>query len=136
MVKKKKFRSLGEKQQVVNEVLAGRSASEVGMEYRIHPSMISKWVKWHHSGELAARCKGTAGYGYGTAGASSGTVTEQDREVQKLQAELRNYKEKVGEQALAIDLLKKALEDSERAKRLSGSVVTGKNWDPLKGGAK
>lgn len=129
MVRTKKLRSLEEKQRIVSEVQSGRSASEVARDYGVHPSLVSKWVKWSESGELSSRCKGSPGYG-------SEPSSSDDREVQKLQAELKRYKEKVGEQTLAIDLLKKALEDSDRRKKLNGSAVTGQNWDPSKRRAK
>jgi len=128
MVRTKKHRPLEFKQQIVNEVLSGKSPGQVARENDIHPSLISKWVRWHQSGELSKRSK--------LSFEPFPSLSEEGRELQKLQAELKRYKEKVGEQALAIDLLKKALEDFEHRKSLNGSVVTGSNWDPSKGRAK
>lgn len=122
MTGRKIRRPLEFKKDIVNQVLSGAKVSDLARQHNIHPSLISKWVRLF-----------TDGGGLSTA---KGGFSEQEREVQRLQAELKRYKEKVGEQALAIDLLKKAIEDSERRRKLSGSVVTGMSLDPSKGRAK
>lgn len=108
------------KREIANLVLSGNQpSSHVAREHGLHPSLVHKWVREHSEG-----------------GSKSSSFTKDDRERQRLEAELARYKQKVGEQALAIDLLKKTIEESQRRRELSSSVVTGKTWDPSKGRAK
>lgn len=110
------------KREVANSVLSGtKRAIEAARDYGVHPSQVHKWVKDLTQGNDPAR------------------FSESDRERQRLEAELNRYKQKVGEQAVEIDLLKKFLKEREhkrRLKELSSSVVTGANLDQFKKPAK
>lgn len=108
------------RRQIVDLVLSGqKSSSQVAREHDLHPSLVHKWVRDHSEG-----------------GSRSASFTPADRERQRLEAELNRYKQKVGELALANDLLKKMIEESQRRRESNSSVVTGKNWDPSKRRAK
>lgn len=108
------------KRQIVDLVLSGqKNASQAARDHDLHPGMVHKWVREYSGG-----------------GAKSSAFTTEDRERQRLEAELNRYKQKVGELTLANDLLKKAIEDSQRRRESNSSVVTGKNWDPSKRRAK
>lgn len=119
---KRKSYSFDFKKEVVERALSeGERVSEIAREKGIHPSLINRWIKEFSEGEGPARGPG---------------VSELERENLKLKAELKAYKEKVGELALANDLLKKIHQDREKQqRRSSGSAVTKKNWDPSGGRA-
>jgi len=108
------------RKQIVDSILSGQTTPmRAARDNGLHPSLVHKWIRDHSDG-----------------GPKSKVFSSEDRERQRLEAELRRYKEKVGELALENDLLKKALNTSQSMKNANGSVVTIKNWDPSKGGAK
>lgn len=113
------------KRQVVDQILSGmKSASQAAREFGVHPSLVHKWVRAFSEG-----------------GSQSQTFSTDDRERQRLQAELNRYKQKVGELTLEIDFLKKFQEEqaaaaARRKQEASSSVITGKTWVPSKGRAK
>lgn len=123
MRKPRQFRSLEFKKEIVQQIVSGSAkVADLARQHGIHPSLLNKWVRQLTSDDGLT--------------AERGGFTEQEREIQRLQAELRRYKEKVGEQALAIDFLKKFQEHVAKQKKSPGSVVSGKDWDPSKGRAK
>lgn len=108
------------KRQVVDQVLSGyKRSSHVARDFGLHPSLVHKWVRDHSEG-----------------GEKASSFSADDRERQRLEAELNRYKQKVGELTLANDALKKMIEDSRRRRESSGSVVTGVALDPKRGRAK
>jgi transposase-like protein len=123
MKKSRQHRTLEFKKEIVQQIVSGTAkASDLSRQHSIHPSLLNSWVrKFTSEGGLAPE---------------RGGFSELEKENQRLQAELRRYKEKVGEQALAIDFLKKFQEHVAKQKKSNGSVVSGKDWDPSKGRAK
>jgi transposase-like protein len=131
MVRKKKSHSVELKKQIAQAVLSGSArVMDLSREHGVHPSLINKWVRLVREGKPLRSYGDGSGIGNGR---ESYVATDSEREVMRLQAELARYKQKVGEQAMAIDFLKKAIEDAEqRRRRSAGSVVTGASWDPSK----
>lgn len=123
MKKSRQYRTLEFKKEIVQQVVSGAAkVSDLSRQHGIHPSLINSWVRKFTSADGVSP--------------EQGGFSELEKENQRLQAELRRYKEKVGEQALAIDFLKKFQEHVAKQKKSSGSVVSGKDWDPSKGRAK
>lgn len=118
------------KRQAVEDFVAGRrSAAEISAELGVVPGVIYRWrvqleeqARETRIGELEAE----------------GRNPEDAKRIQRLEEELAEYKRKVGEQTLIIDLLKKLrqsriyLPESE----LSGLIDTVKSSVRKRGGAK
>lgn len=123
MRKTRQFRSLEFKKEIVQQIVSGAAKmADISRQHSIHPSLLNTWVRQFTSPDGLPP--------------ERGGFSELEKENQRLQAELRRYKEKVGEQALAIDFLKKFQEHVAKQRKSSGSVVSGKDWDPSKGRAK
>lgn len=123
MRKQRQTRTLEFKKEIVQQIVSGAAKlADISRQHNIHPSLLNKWVRQF-----------TAEDGLSP---ERGGFSELERENQRLQAELRRYKEKVGEQALAIDFLKKFQEHVAKQKKSNGFVVSGKDWDPSKERAK
>ncbi len=123
MRKPRQFRSLEFKKEIVQQIVSGAARmADISRQHSIHPSLLNKWVRQFTTEDGLPP--------------EHGGFSELEKENQRLQAELRRYKEKVGEQALAIDFLKKFQEHVAKQKKSVGSVVSGKDWDPSKGRAK
>lgn len=127
----KKKHTVDLKREIIQLVLSGRGrVSDLAREHGIHPGLINKWVRLYRDGKPLRQ------YGDGTNGNKS-VPAGPELDLLRLQAELKRYKEKVGEQALEIDFLKKAIDDSaRRAKKSNSSVFTGESSAPSKRRAK
>lgn len=114
----KKYRHFDEefKRDLVARIDSGTlTASQACREHNLSPSLVDRWKRQIHEGTL--RSKPSA------------------REKQ-LERELEQYKKKVGELSMQVDLLKKIKEFSASMRKSNGYVVTGKPTAPSRKGAK
>ena len=109
-----------QRKKAVEEFVSGsKSAIEIASELGIDPTHIYRWkvaaeekAKWARVDALGAE----------------GHDPEAIKRILKLEEELEEYKKKVGEQALIIDLLKKIpIKSSQPASELSGLIDTMKS---------
>ena len=85
-------------------------------EHRISPVMISRWQKDYKAGKFFEN------------------VTSQD--MAKLELRIRDLERLVGRLTLENEVLKKIRDLDTKEKKESSSIVTSKDWDQLKGGAR
>ena len=112
---RRKF-SLEFKQQVVAEVSGGlKSLSEAAREYQISPSVINRWRAQAGTFRLAA------------------TPSARER---ALESENQRLKAKIGDLVMQVELLKKYHASIQRRRSVDTSVITGKNWEQFRRGAK
>ena len=96
------------KAELVERVLAGRSALEVARDEEISPSLIKKWKKEYMDGKF-----------HGTQAS--------DSELRKLQLKNSELEQMVGKLTMEVYLLKKEKEYLARMKKESSSPVSGPN---------
>jgi transposase len=105
------------KKQVVESILSGSATqAEMAREHRISPVMISRWQKDYKKGKFFEN------------------VTSQD--MAKLELRIRDLERLVGRLTLENEVLKKIRDLDTKEKKESSSIVTSRDWDRLKGGAK
>jgi len=105
------------KKQVVESILSGSATqAELAREHRISPVMINRWKKDYKAGKFFEN------------------VTSQD--MAKLELRIRDLERLVGRLTLENEVLKKIRDLDTKEKKESSSIVTSKDWDQLKGGAK
>ena len=106
---KKPYRYFTEefKRNLIGQVDGGAiTQAQASRENSLSPSLLDRWRRQIHDGSLRARP----------------TANEK-----RLERELEQYKKKVGELTIQIDLLKKISEFSASMRRSNGYVVTGKS---------
>lgn len=120
MRKPRKVFTQEQRQKAVDEYTSGqKSVAEISQELGIDPTHIYRWKV-----RFAEEAKGARIDALG----SEGHDPEAIKKILKLEEELEEYKKKVGEQALIIDLLKKIpIKSSQSASELSGLIDTMKN---------
>jgi transposase-like protein len=114
----KKYRHFDEefKRDLIARIDSGAlTGAQACREHNLSPSLVDRWKRQIHEGTLRPRPSA--------------------REKQ-LERELEQYKKKVGEQAVQIDLLKKIKEFSASMRKSNGYVVTGNPTAPSRKGAK
>ena len=105
------------KKQIVESILSGSATqAELAREHRISPVMISRWQKDYKKGKFFEN------------------VTSQD--MAKLELRIRDLERLVGRLTLENEVLKKIRDLDTKEKKDSSSIVTSKDWDQSKGGAK
>jgi transposase len=106
-MKKYRVHSAEFKAGIVQEIQAGKSPNQVAREHHLSPALVTKWREKSENGE--------------------GFTNRPTAREKQLERELELYKLKVAEQALALDLLKKAhREASQRTRRSSGLIAISK----------
>jgi len=117
MVRERRSYSTDFKKQVVESILSGSyTQAETSREHRISPVMINRWKKDYKAGKFFEN------------------VTSQD--MAKLELRIRDLERLVGKLTLENEILKKIRDLDTKEKKDSLSIVTSKDWDQLKGGAK
>jgi len=117
MVRQRKSYSSDFKRQVVESILSGSSSqAELAREHKISPVMINRWKKDYKTGKFFEN------------------VTSQD--MAKLELRIRDLERLVGKLTLENEILKKIRDLDTKEKKDTLSIVTSKDWDQLKGGAK
>jgi transposase len=113
-MKKYRVHSAEFKQSVINEVETGKSQSQVARENGISVGLVSKWLQLAGAGQCF-----------------EDRPTAREKELEK---QLERAERKIGQQAIALDLLKKLHQEaSQRTKRSSGLIATGKRLPARKG---
>lgn len=118
------------KKQIVEEYVSGRkTAAELSLEHGVAQGLIYKWKVWLDEKSKGERINTLESEGYDR---------EAARKIHQLEEEILEYKKKVGEQTIIIDLLKKLrdLPISQRESELSGLIGTMKLSGRRKGRAK
>ena len=117
MVRERRSYSNEFKKQVVESILSGSSSqAELAREHKISPVMINRWKKDYRKGKFFEN------------------VTSQD--MAKLELRIRDLERLVGRLTLENEMLKKLRDLDTKEKKESSSIVTSKDRDQLKGGAK
>lgn len=117
MVRERRSYSNDFKKQVVESILSGSSTqAELAREHRISPVMISRWTKDYKAGKFFEN------------------ATSQD--MAKLELRIRDLERLVGRLTLENEVLKKIRDLDTKEKKDTLSIVTSRDWDQSKGGAK
>ena len=104
------------KQQIVQEIESGqKTLSEAARNYQISASVIQRWRNLVEG---------------------KGLVERPSRREKALEAENQRLKAKVGELVMQVDHLKKLQDYAQQLKNANTSVITGKNLDQFRKGAK
>lgn len=131
MSKSRKYFDESIKRKAVDDYVSGRrSADEVAAELGIVRGQLYKWRVQLEEHDKGARTEELESMGH--------SKTEA-RKIQSLEAEIEEYKKKVAEQSLIIDLLKKlraGSTNSQPESELTGLIRTTKNLDRKGGPAK
>jgi transposase len=105
------------KKQVVESILSGSATqAELAREHKISPVIISRWKKDYKKGKFFEN------------------VTSRD--MTKLELRISDLERLVGRLTLENEVLKKIRDLDTKEKKESSSIVTSKDWDQSKGGAK
>lgn len=110
-----------QRKKAVEEFISGRSAADLAAEFGIDVRNIYRWKVAQEEEAKGARIDALDAEGHDL---------EAIKKILKLEEELEEYKKKVGEQALIIDLLKKIpIRTLQSESELSGLIGTKKNLD-------
>ena len=105
------------KKQIVESIVSGSATqAEISREHRISPVMINRWKKDYKTGKFFEN------------------VDLQD--LAKLELRIRDLERLVGRLTLENEMLKKIRDLDTMKKKDSLSIVTSRDWDQLKGGAR
>ncbi|MEA2015952.1 MAG: transposase [Actinomycetota bacterium] len=105
------------KKQIVESILSGSATqAELAREHRISPVMIGRWKKEYKTGRFFEN------------------VTSQD--MAKLELRIRDLQRLVGRLTLENEMLKKIRDLNTKEKKESSSIVTSRDWEQRKSGAK
>ena len=105
------------KKQIVESIVSGSATqAELAREYRISPVMINRWKKDYKKGKFFEN------------------VSSQD--MARLELRIRDLERLVGRLTLENDMLKKIRDLDTKEKKESSSIVTSKDWERSKGGAR
>ena len=105
------------KKQIVESIVSGTATqAELAREYRISPVLINKWKKDHKTGKFFEN------------------VDSHDMAKQELR--IRELERLLGKLTLENEMLKRARDLDTREKKDDLSIVTSRDWDQLKGGAR
>ncbi|TVQ80944.1 MAG: hypothetical protein EA369_01235 [Bradymonadales bacterium] len=125
---RKKF-ELEYKRRIVQEYLSGtKSAKEIADAEGLDPGQIYNWKTQLENQRRVDRIEEIQ--------TTEGVSFEQARKIRELEEELMAAKEKIADQALAIDLLKKIQPNSAYEKKSSGYIAMKRELDRSKGRAK
>jgi len=105
------------KKQIVESIVSGSATqAELAREHRISPVMINRWKKDYKKGKFFEN------------------VSSQD--MARLELRIRDLERLVGRLTLENDMLKKIRDLDTKEKKESSSIVTSKDWERSKGGAR
>src|SRR3972149_3726616 len=117
MVRERRSFSSDFKKQIVESILSGSATqAELAREHRISPVVINKWKKDYKAGKFFEN------------------VSSQD--MAKLELRIRDLERLVGRLTLENEMLKKIRDLDTKEKKDSSSIVTSKDWEQRKGGAR
>jgi len=105
------------KKQIVESIVSGLATqAELAREYKISPVMISRWKKDYKAGKFFEN------------------VSSHD--MAKLELRIRELERLVGRLTLENEMLKKIRDLDTKEKKDELSIVTSKDWDQSRGGAR
>ena len=129
MKKSRKKFDLEYKRRIVQEYLSGaRAARDIAEAEGLDVGQIYNWKTQLENRAKVERIEEIQ--------ATEGVSLEQARKIRELEEELLAAKEKIADQALAIDLLKKLHPNLASEKRSNGYVAMRRQLDPGKGRSK
>ena len=105
------------KKQIVESIVSGSATqAELAREHRISPVMINRWKKDYKKGKFFEN------------------VSSQD--MAKLELRIRDLERLVGRLTLENEMLKKLRDLDTKEKKDSSPIVTSRDWEQSKGGAR
>jgi len=105
------------KKQIVESIVAGTATqAELAREYRISPVLINKWKKDYKTGKFFENVD--------------------SHDMAKLELRVRELERLLGKITLENEMLKKIRDLDTMKKKDNSSIVTSRDWDRLKGGAR
>jgi transposase-like protein len=105
------------KRQIVESIVSGSATqAELAREHRISPVLINRWKKEYETGKFFENVD--------------------SKDLAKLELRVRELERLLGKMALENEMLKRARDLSTNQKKDNSSIVTSRDWDRLKGGAK
>jgi len=105
------------KRQVVESIVSGSATqAELAREHRISPVMINRWKKEYKKGKFFEN------------------VSSQD--MAKLELRIRDLERLLGKLTLENEMLKKIRDLNTKEKKDNLSIVTSRDWEQSKGGAR
>jgi len=105
------------KKQIVESIVSGSATqAELAREYRISPVMINRWKKDYKAGRFFEN------------------VSSHD--MAKLELRIRELERLLGKMTLENEMLKRARDLNTREKKEDLSIITSKDWEQSKGGAR
>ena len=105
------------KKQIVESIVAGTATqAEMAREYKISPVLINKWKKDYKAGKFFEN------------------VDSQD--MAKLELRVRELERLLGKITLENEMLKRARDLNTKEKKDDLSIVTSRDWEQSKGGAR
>lgn len=105
------------KKQVVESIVSGSATqAELAREYKISPVMINRWKAEYRKGKFFEN------------------VSSND--MAKLELRIRELERLVGRLTLENEMLKKIRDLDTKEKKDNSSIVTSRDWEQLKGGAR
>jgi len=105
------------KKQIVESIVSGSATqAELAREHRISPVLINRWQKEYSTGKFFENVD--------------------SKDLAKLELRIRELERLLGKITLENEMLKRARDLNTNQKKDSSSIVTSRDWDRLKGGAK
>jgi len=105
------------KKQIVESIVSGSATqAELAREYRISPVLINKWKKDYRAGKFFENVD--------------------SRDLAKLELRIRELERLLGRLTLENEMLKKIRDLDTKEKKDDSSIVTSRDWEQLKGGAR
>jgi transposase-like protein len=101
-----------QKEKIVQALLSGQTALELGREHQISPGLINRWKRQYLDGELSKN--------------------NNDQEINKLKKEIARLEQMIGKLTMENYVLKKEKEYLIQQKRESSSIITGPYFTPSK----
>jgi transposase len=105
------------KKQVVESIVSGTATqAELAREHRISPVLLNRWKKEYETGKFFENVD--------------------SKDLAKLELRIRELERLLGKVTLENEMLKRARDLNTNQKKDSSSIVTSREWDRLKGGAR
>jgi transposase len=105
------------KKQVVESIVSGTATqAELAREYNISPVIITRWKKDYKAGKFFENVD--------------------SHDMAKLELRIRELERLLGKLTLENEMLKRARDLNTKEKKEDLSIVTSRDWEQLKGGAK
>ena len=110
-IKKRKY-TKEQKEELVQALLSGQTAIELGKEHNISPGLINRWRRQYLNGQLSEN--------------------NNNKKINKLQQEIAKLEQMIGKLTMENYILKKEKEYMIQTKREDSSIVTGNYFTPSK----